>query len=105
MWNSIIAIDIDTLIPARRKGVDGFSVETPGLLTDPVFHGVLHFLVTGEPLIFQKLFLRAEDMGVTRGDIGAVRRMLQDLPSKFFKKLEGLLGHMWPSVVLEKHYR
>ncbi|GBM60830.1 hypothetical protein AVEN_162090-1 [Araneus ventricosus] len=32
----IIAIDIDTLIPARRKGVDGFIVETPGLLTDPV---------------------------------------------------------------------
>ncbi|GBN90379.1 hypothetical protein AVEN_235141-1, partial [Araneus ventricosus] len=33
---SIIAIAIDTLIPGRRKGVDGFSVETPGLLTDPV---------------------------------------------------------------------
>ncbi|GBM51493.1 hypothetical protein AVEN_71616-1 [Araneus ventricosus] len=26
----IIAIDIDTLIPACRKGVDGFSVETAG---------------------------------------------------------------------------
>ncbi|GBM83015.1 hypothetical protein AVEN_65896-1 [Araneus ventricosus] len=43
-------------------------------------------------------------MGVTWGDIGAVRRMFQDFPSKFFKELEGLLGHMWPSVVLEKHY-
>ncbi|GBN44022.1 hypothetical protein AVEN_218014-1, partial [Araneus ventricosus] len=32
----IIAIDIDTLNPALRKGVDGFSVETPGLLRDPV---------------------------------------------------------------------
>ncbi|GBM87007.1 hypothetical protein AVEN_3321-1 [Araneus ventricosus] len=30
--------------------------------------------------------------------------MLQKLPSKFFKELEGLLGHMWPSVVLDKHY-
>ncbi|GBN16808.1 hypothetical protein AVEN_109594-1 [Araneus ventricosus] len=29
-------LNIDTLIPARRKGVDGFNVETPGLLTDPV---------------------------------------------------------------------
>ncbi|GBN87418.1 hypothetical protein AVEN_218633-1 [Araneus ventricosus] len=27
---------LSQLIPARRKGVDGFSVETPGLLTDPV---------------------------------------------------------------------
>ncbi|GBM06380.1 hypothetical protein AVEN_266340-1 [Araneus ventricosus] len=43
-------------------------------------------------------------MGVTWGDIGTIRRMLQNLPSKFFKELEGLLGHMWPSVVLEKHY-
>ncbi|GBM25811.1 hypothetical protein AVEN_228275-1 [Araneus ventricosus] len=32
----IIAIDIDTLIPERRKEVDGFNVETPGFLTDPV---------------------------------------------------------------------
>ncbi|GBM57794.1 hypothetical protein AVEN_90958-1 [Araneus ventricosus] len=31
-------------------------------------------------------------MGVTWGDIWAVRRMLQDLPSKFFKELEGLLA-------------
>ncbi|GBM77829.1 hypothetical protein AVEN_95615-1 [Araneus ventricosus] len=39
MWNSTTInnpIGIDTLIPARRKGVDGFSVETPGLMTDPV---------------------------------------------------------------------
>ncbi|GBM31953.1 hypothetical protein AVEN_117523-1 [Araneus ventricosus] len=43
-------------------------------------------------------------MRVTWGDIGAVRRILQDLPSKFFKELEGLLGHMWPSVALENHY-
>ncbi|GBM59778.1 hypothetical protein AVEN_6653-1 [Araneus ventricosus] len=32
----IIAIDIDTLIPARRKGVDGFSVETPGTGRHPI---------------------------------------------------------------------
>ncbi|GBN30834.1 hypothetical protein AVEN_122278-1, partial [Araneus ventricosus] len=32
----IIAIDIDTLIPEKRKGGDDFGVETPGLLTDPV---------------------------------------------------------------------
>ncbi|GBN10369.1 hypothetical protein AVEN_25564-1 [Araneus ventricosus] len=31
-----MASDIDILIPARRKGVEGFSVETPGLLTVPV---------------------------------------------------------------------
>ncbi|GBN06785.1 hypothetical protein AVEN_214892-1 [Araneus ventricosus] len=43
-------------------------------------------------------------MGVTWGDIGTVRRILQDVPSKFFKELEGLLGHMRSSVVLEKHY-
>ncbi|GBM67437.1 hypothetical protein AVEN_265393-1 [Araneus ventricosus] len=43
-------------------------------------------------------------MRVAWRDIGAVRRILQDLPSKFFKELEGLLSHMWPSVVLEKHY-
>ncbi|GBO32308.1 hypothetical protein AVEN_147757-1 [Araneus ventricosus] len=41
---------------------------------------------------------------ITWGDIEGLRRILQDLPSKFFKGLEGLLGHMWPSVVLEKHY-
>ncbi|GBM48527.1 hypothetical protein AVEN_74142-1, partial [Araneus ventricosus] len=43
-------------------------------------------------------------MGVTWRDIRAVRRILQDLPSKFFKELNGLLGHKWPRVVLEKHY-
>ncbi|GBN98918.1 hypothetical protein AVEN_10289-1 [Araneus ventricosus] len=43
-------------------------------------------------------------MRVTWGDTAAVRRMLHDLPSKFFKELEGLLGHMWPSVALGKHY-
>ncbi|GBL90151.1 hypothetical protein AVEN_135489-1 [Araneus ventricosus] len=39
LWNSTtinnIAIDIDTQIPARRKGVDGFSVETAGLGKHP----------------------------------------------------------------------
>ncbi|GBN88347.1 hypothetical protein AVEN_53730-1 [Araneus ventricosus] len=30
--------------------------------------------------------------------------MLQDLPSKFFRELEGLLDHIWPSIVLGKHY-
>lgn len=43
-------------------------------------------------------------MGVTWGDTRIVKRMLQGLPSNFFKELESLLGHMWPSVVLEKHY-
>ncbi|GBN64017.1 hypothetical protein AVEN_38730-1 [Araneus ventricosus] len=43
-------------------------------------------------------------MGVAWGDTGAIRRMLQDLPSKFFKELKGLLGHMWPIVVLEEHF-
>ncbi|GBM37437.1 hypothetical protein AVEN_221574-1 [Araneus ventricosus] len=32
------------------------------------------------------------------GDVGAVRRILPHLPSKFFKELEGHLGHMLPSV-------
>ncbi|GBN09944.1 hypothetical protein AVEN_28425-1 [Araneus ventricosus] len=30
MKRRLIAIDVDTLIPAYRKGVDGFSVETAG---------------------------------------------------------------------------
>ena len=29
--------------------------------------------------------------------------MWQDLSSKCFKELEGLVGHMWPSVFLQKH--
>ncbi len=28
----------------------------------------------------------------------------QDLSSKCFKELNGLVGHMWLSVVLQKHY-
>ncbi len=62
-------MDIVTLIPACRKGVDGFSVETCRLLKDPAFQGVLHFLVTGESLTFKKYFKGAEDMLVTWGHI------------------------------------
>lgn len=43
-------------------------------------------------------------MGVGWWDIVATRRILQDLPSKFFKELKGLLSCMWPSVILKKHY-
>ena len=43
-------------------------------------------------------------MRVTWGHIRAVRRMRQDLLSKSFKEVEGLVGHMWSSVVLQKHY-
>ncbi len=50
-------MDFVTLIPARRKGVDNFSVETRRLLKDRVFHGFLHFLVTGESLTFKIFFL------------------------------------------------
>ncbi len=39
-------------------------------------------------------------MPVTWGHIRVVRRMWQDLPSK----LDDLVGNMWPSVVLQKHY-
>lgn len=40
-------IVIVTLIIARKKGVDCFNVETPGLLTDKFFHGgILHSIVT-----------------------------------------------------------
>lgn len=42
--------------------------------------------------------------GSHMGDIGAAGKMLQDLPSKFFKELEGLIGHTWPSVVIENHF-
>ena len=50
----VIIMDIGTLIPARRKEADGFSLETPSLLKDPVFHGVLHFLVSSEFLSFSR---------------------------------------------------
>lgn len=44
--------NIDALISTRRNKVDDFSVETPRLHTDSLFHGILHFLVTGETLTF-----------------------------------------------------
>ncbi len=49
-------MDFVTLILAHRKGVDGFSIETLRLLKDPVFRGVLNFLVTGESLTFKIFF-------------------------------------------------
>lgn len=42
-------------------------------------------------------------MGVT-WDIGALRKRLQSLPSKFFKENYGFLGPIWPIVVLDNHY-
>ncbi|GFU71684.1 hypothetical protein TNCV_3036241 [Trichonephila clavipes] len=35
---------------------------------------------------------------------GTVKRILHDLPLKFFKEVENFLGYMWSSVVLKKHY-
>lgn len=37
---------------------------------------------------------------------GSLREISEelDIPSTFFKELEGLLGHVWPSITLEKHY-
>ena len=43
-------------------------------------------------------------MRVTWGHIRTVRRMQQNLPSKCFKELEDLVGHMLSIVVLLKHY-
>ena len=51
-------MDSVTLILAHRKGVDDFSVEICRLLKDPVFHSVLHFLVTSESLTFKRFFLK-----------------------------------------------
>lgn len=59
MWNSIlyiVAIDNDILIVERSKRMDGFNVETPGLLMDSVSHGIMRFLVPNEPSTFQRFF-------------------------------------------------
>ncbi|GFS49567.1 hypothetical protein TNIN_353641 [Trichonephila inaurata madagascariensis] len=43
-------------------------------------------------------------MGVAWVISGTVKRTLHDLPLKFFKESENLLGYMWSRVVLKKHY-
>lgn len=83
--------------------MDDFSVETPGLLTDP-FLMVLHFHVTGEIFDLSESFLSSQRYRSHMGRYWDCKEDVQDLSLKFFKELKGLLGHICPSVALEHHY-
>lgn len=50
------------------------------------------------------IFLWGRRYRKTWGYIEAIWRMLEDFLLKYFQQVKGLLGHMWPSVVLQQHY-
>lgn len=100
----IITMDTVILILAYRKGVDSFSVETHRLMKDPVFHGILHVLVTDKFLTFKRFFLRGRTY-VSHMVIDQDYKEESPPPqSKYFKEMEGLDGHILSSFVLQKHY-
>ena len=74
------------------------------MLKDSVFHGVLHFVVTSVPLTFKIYFKEPKIRKSHVGTYHGCKENVAETPIKPFKLLQGLIGHMWPSVVLQKQY-
>ncbi|GBM78187.1 hypothetical protein AVEN_40499-1 [Araneus ventricosus] len=75
-----------------RNRVDGFLVETFGLLMDSVFQDSCTSL--SQPLNFQSFF-RSQRYVITWVNIKAVWKMFKGFPSKFCWQVKDLLCHKW----------
>jgi hypothetical protein len=95
---------LQALVPMLHKFRYTLRKEGHGLLDEPLFHCLTNRLIGIEPPALQSLLEGPKHVTVTRGEIGAVRGVIQNTPAKTAYGVPCCVGSMWACVIVEyKH--